>query len=210
MSRFSEREEAERYRDRFRAGRRRRIHEGEVRSLEAALARMGGRFRTIVDVGSGAGRFSTVLRAHAERLVEVDYSQHMLELNREEHAPACGSLGYLRADGRRLPLADNCADVVFCHRLLNHLSEAEDRSAVLGDLRRISAKYVLISCLMAPLPVVLIRRSLAALRGRRTSASAVATSLLLGEAVEAGLKPVDGIPIRRFFAPSAFHILAKN
>lgn len=208
-TRFSKRVDAERYRDRFRTGWR---HRGQVReelALESALSGVSGPIGTIIDIGSGPGRFVPILRAHSARLIQVDYSVHMLNVSREDHPPV-GSDHCIRADARHLPLADQCADLVFCHRLLNHISDAESRRCVLGELRRISARYVLISCLMAPALVRAVRRSIAFLRGRSSIRSAIDNAVLLNEAIAAGLVLDARIPIRRVIAPCEFQIFSRS
>lgn len=209
-SRFSNREDAERYRDRFKSGTRKWAHRCEVRALERALAAVGDSVRTIVDVGSGTGRFAPVLRGHAKRLIQIDFSKQMLDVSREGFSLPEDSGAYIQADARRLPLADNCAELVFCHRLLNHVQDADDRRSILAELRRISRRYVVISCLTAPTWIRAVRWISTAVRRRNPVAIAVDTSTLLREAVEAGMKEMRRVPIRRVFAPCEFHILTKS
>ncbi len=160
-ARFGERHQAQRYRDRFLTGRRQRTHAREAAALTLVLDTVE-RLAMVVDVASGAGRFVPVFAGHAERLVQVDYSEHMLAISREDHP---GSL-CVRADARGLPLADGCADLVFCHRLLNHLPAEADRLAIMGHLARISRNLVVVSCL-TPLSILrTLRKFRARLRGK--------------------------------------------
>lgn len=209
-NRFSHREDAERYRDRFKSLTRRWAHRCEVVALERALASIQEPIRIIFDVGSGTGRFAPVLKGHAARLILVDFSRHMLDVSREGFPLEGESGAYVQADARRLPFSDDCAELVFCHRLLNHVHEADDRRSILAELRRISRRYIVISCLTAPAWIRAIRRISTGLRRRNPVATAVATTLLLHDAIETGMKHLKRVPIRRIIAPCDFHILAKS
>lgn len=82
--RFAQRSQAERYRDRFKKGRHQRTHEKECIAVESLLASMG-RLRVILDVGSGPGRFVPLFSRYADRVIQADYSRHMLEVSSADH-----------------------------------------------------------------------------------------------------------------------------
>lgn len=79
--------------------------------------------RTIVDLGSGTGFGSALLRRHfpQARIVALDLAEAMLRFARREQPHADG---YIAADAEQLPLADGSVDLVFsslalqwCYRL---------------------------------------------------------------------------------------------
>ncbi|WKD50097.1 malonyl-ACP O-methyltransferase BioC [Microbulbifer spongiae] len=79
--------------------------------------------RTIVDLGSGTGFGTTLLRQHFPQahIVALDLAEAMLRFARSER-PHAG--GYIAADAEQLPLADGSVDLVFsslalqwCYRL---------------------------------------------------------------------------------------------
>lgn len=204
--RFATRGQAERYRDRFRYGRRRRTHKREVLALQAFMLRLG-RIKSVLDVGSGPGRFTPVFAAHAEHMIQVDYSLHMLHVSREDYPLADTRAGYAQADARKLPFADQSVDLVFCHRLLNHLPRAEDRRQVLTQFKRISRQHVVVSCLTPPRLLRLIRRLGDWIRGRASLDGHVEEEELLRECNEAGLRLASRVCIRRFPVLGEFLIL---
>jgi ubiquinone/menaquinone biosynthesis C-methylase UbiE len=206
--RFLQRHQAERYRDRFKRGRKQRTHQREIAALERVLAALPP-LEVIVDVGSGAGRMAPVLSRHTRHLIQADISPQMLAVATEDYplSPERGT--YLQADVRDIPLASGSADLVFCHRLLNHLS-AEDRRIAFNELARITRAYVVFSCLTPPAPVELIRRIYRRIRGSGVPHAEIGTDELLGEARSAGLEQIFRATIRRFPASGAFHVLTKT
>lgn len=205
--RFSRRAQAERYRDRFRSGRRRRTHEREVAALRQLLSGLPHP-AVILDVGSGPGRLAPVLSQYATRLIQADLSIHMLEVGRDDQAQPAAQTLYVQADARKLPFAAHSVDVVFCHRLLNHVSDVGDRRAILGHFARITRGVVILSCLMAPWPVRVIRRIHDRLR--RGHAQRADVRDVLQDAEAAGLTLVSRTPIRFLFLSGAFYTFARS
>ncbi len=206
--RFTERAQAERYRDRFKRGRRRQTHEREANALRELLGTLG-RKKVILDVGSGAGRFASVFAPFASRLIQTDFSIHMLEVSREDGAGQGADTSYVQSDARSLPLASGSVDVIFCHRLLNHLPP-EDRGRVFAHFARVARECVIISCLMPPAPLRFIRRFSDRLRGRVSKDGHVDAQDVLRDAETAGLSLVGRTPIRLFPVSGAFYTLAKS
>ena len=141
--RYTARSDAEHYRDRFARGRRRRAHLRETTALRMSLHEIGMVDR-ILDVGCGTGRFAPLLAAQARRLVLSDFSINMLDVCRSDSRKR-GEMGdYVQADARDLPFASNVFDVVFCHRLLNHVPHQVDRRHVveLGRVATICPEFL--------------------------------------------------------------------
>ncbi len=86
----------------------------------------------LLDVGCGNGFFSFYFD-QACQTVGVDFSVKMLEKN-----PI--SQKFLM-DAAHLNFQDFSFDVVFCHALLHHVENVDE---VLGEMRRVSRKYVVI------------------------------------------------------------------
>ncbi|MBA4792140.1 metalloregulator ArsR/SmtB family transcription factor [Phenylobacterium sp.] len=105
----------------------------EIRSLyvadeavEAAIrdAVGGGRFRRLIDLGSGTGRMLTLLGPSADEALGLDLSQQMLNIARSHVARAGLEHCELRHGdifGTRLP--DGAADLVVVHQVLHYLNE---------------------------------------------------------------------------------------
>jgi SAM-dependent methyltransferase len=85
-----------------------------------------------LDVGCGNGYFSRAFEGVC-RTVGVDFSKRMLERNPMPDK--------FRMDVGRLAFQDLAFDAVFCHALLHHV---EDPARVLGEMRRVSRRYVVV------------------------------------------------------------------
>lgn len=204
--RFGARHQAERYRDRFKTGKRKRTHKREALALYSLLAKLG-HMRAILDVGSGAGRFIPVFSQFADRVFQADYSAHMLAVARDDHPLDQSGGGFVNADGRSLPFTDRFADFVFCHRLLNHLPDVSDRMRVLSEMGRVSGRYVVVSCLTPPAPIRLLRSGFDRLRGHRSLDGHIASRDLLDEAARCGLTLIDRVRFRSFPVVGEFFVL---
>jgi ubiquinone/menaquinone biosynthesis C-methylase UbiE len=206
--RFATRADAERYRDRFTHGKRRRTHLREVAALERLLAACGD-WRVAVDVGSGAGRFAPVLGRGGAMLIQLDLAPSMLEVSR--NAPAVpGRSDYVRGDARRLPLPARSADLVFSHRLLNHLDEADRRQAV-AELVRVTRRFVIVSSLAPPPPIRYVREAYDHWRGAtHKPARHLDSAMLTADLSANGARPIDRAVIRRFPAFAEFLLFEKG
>jgi 2-polyprenyl-6-hydroxyphenyl methylase/3-demethylubiquinone-9 3-methyltransferase len=107
--------------------------------LELVRARFSGRLRgmTVVDVGCGGGLFAEPLAGDGARVLGLDRSAASLtEAVRHARHARPPAPSYLRADARRLPLADGCAALVLCADLLEHV---EGWRQVLAEAARLLA-----------------------------------------------------------------------
>lgn len=105
----------------------------EIRSLyvadEAVEAAIGeaigaGRFRRLIDLGSGTGRMLTLLGPSADEALGLDLSQQMLNIARSNVAKAGLEHCELRhGDIFGTGLEDGAADLVVVHQVLHYLNE---------------------------------------------------------------------------------------
>ncbi|HLQ47143.1 MAG TPA: class I SAM-dependent methyltransferase, partial [Planctomycetaceae bacterium] len=96
-----------------------------------------GRFRSILDVGSGAGQILGHLLKHTHpevRVVACDLSPQMLRRARTRQARADSRPWYVAADLMHLPFADDAFDCVTCGYVLEYLP---DPLPGLTELRRV-------------------------------------------------------------------------
>jgi len=207
--RFTTHREAKRYRDRYLRGKRRRTHERETAALKTALSPLP-RVERVLDVGSGAGRFNPVLLEHCSRLIQTDISRPMLDVSRETYPLPGARSRYVLADVKALPFAEGAVDLVFCHRLLNHLPDRGGRRLAMRNLAAVSRRFVVFSCL-GPLSVVrAVRRGLQRLRRRETVDGHVEAEDLLADAADCGLVLQGQTPIRALGTSSHFFTFVKK
>lgn len=142
VDRFMDRKAAERYRDRYRSGRHARINQIEQQSLRSLLDGLK-KLEVAMDLPCGTGRLAKVLGEYAGRVVLADTSPLMLELAREELGEAAE---YIQTNAEAINLPAGSVDLVFCHRLLNHVPDLAARARIMAELARVSRHYVVISC----------------------------------------------------------------
>lgn len=207
--RYNERAHAEHYRDRFKHGKRLRTHLREARSLERHLATLG-ELDVVVDVASGCGRFAPVFSAVARRLIQLDFSRNMLDITLEDYPLPASRALRAQADARCIPLQSDSVDVVFCHRLLNHIPAIEDRAKIWSELARVSRKYIIASCLEVPPFVHGIRKLYWRFSGRSAEKTSFELAGLLEDARKAGLTLIARTPIRRWLWSSAYFTFTKQ
>lgn len=99
--------------------------------------------KTVLEVGSGAGRFTEVLLDAGAVVVSVDYS-NAVDANFANNA-SNGDVFFAQADLYQLPFADGVFDYVFCYGVLQHTPDP-DRAyrAIFAKLKpggRISIDY---------------------------------------------------------------------
>lgn len=98
----------------------------------------------LLDVPCGYGRFGPLLAGLGMTAVGADESRDMIQLVVENHRrPYQGR--WLCASIFDLPFADNTFDAVLCVRLFHHRYSTAERQHMLGELARVSRRFVLLS-----------------------------------------------------------------
>jgi SAM-dependent methyltransferase len=208
--RFSERAQAERYRDRFRKGRRQRTHARETAALDQLLGSLvPDGVPLALDVACGPGRFVPTLIRYAKRLVQVDASRHMLNLSREDYPMDPGRIYYCQVDALHLPVRDGAVDLLFCHRFLNHVPDPQNRLAIMKELARVTRGHIVVSCLGLPRIVQIARRFYARLKGKNPDHVGVVMEDLIASAAAAGLTLVTKTPILSLVASGTYLTFRK-
>jgi len=91
----------------------------------------GHRNPTVLDLGCGTGRFSTLIASLGAAVIGLDPSVAMLRNSQ----PACaGDVCYAAAEAERLPLAAVSCDLVWMSQVVHHI---RDRKACVAELRRV-------------------------------------------------------------------------
>ncbi|BGP23078.1 methylase involvedin ubiquinone/menaquinone biosynthesis [Rhodotorula toruloides] len=99
---------------------------------------------SLLDIGCGPGTITCSLAKHVARAVGIEHpsaGEAVLEGAREE-AKAQGvgdKVSFEFANALKLPYEDGSIDVVYCHQVLQHVS---DPVAVLREMRRVSRRLV--------------------------------------------------------------------
>jgi len=99
----------------------------------------GIKFNSVLDVGCGDGYLCHVLASKAlENVVGLDFAN-----SRMQYAKATfPAVGFVQGDVCLLPFDDNSFDLVTAVEVMEHLERPE---LALGELRRVSSRYVLLT-----------------------------------------------------------------
>jgi SAM-dependent methyltransferase len=191
------------YRERrFRTFWGRRTGARESRLLAELLARLEGGSGPWLDVPCGAGRLTPLLPQEPPP-VGCDLSYFMA-------AAAEIPGGRVQGSALALPFRDGSFAGCLCFRLLHHLAGPEERIRVLGELARVSRRWVVVSFFHSWSLQDLRRRVRHHLLGRRRGRRSVSWRRLRAEAAAAGLEPLAVRPLRRFVSEQWLALLRKG
>jgi len=115
------------------------------RILATRALREAGEIRDLLDLPCGTGRFTPILRKRAQRIVSADISREMMEVARENHGTE--RVNFVQCSVEQLPFRDCSFDFTFTARFLLHLPPSL-RSVALGELARVSKRWVFFDTLM--------------------------------------------------------------
>jgi ubiquinone/menaquinone biosynthesis C-methylase UbiE len=113
---------------------------GAEQEWNASIAPRLRRFlpaKSVLEIGSGFGRWTAFLKDSATELALVDMSAKCLDACRERFGTS-GPIRYLMTDGRSLPVADQSIDFVFSFDSLVH-AEADVLQSYARELARVLA-----------------------------------------------------------------------
>jgi len=92
----------------------------------------------VVDLGTGTGRVPRVLAGRVARVIGVDFSAASLEIAHASVPSGSGtSYEWKLGDALATGLPSECADVVTCAQVLQHMPTEADRDALLCEARRL-------------------------------------------------------------------------
>lgn len=143
QTRFHQRQQAIRYRDRFRpGGKREQMHHKEVAILRNLLAK-AGTLEVAMDLPAGTGRLTPILAEFASRVILADASDVMLEIAKEDNPTLPAT--FLVTSAEKIDLPAGAVDLLFCHRFLHHINQPELRQRIFCEMARVSRRYVIVS-----------------------------------------------------------------
>ena len=125
-------------------GEKRDIDRDERRAVEKAL-RAAGDVRTILDLGSGNGRWYPALAARKPaHIIAIDVSRAELANARSAAGPESSDLfSVVCGDCGALPLRSQSVDLVVCLELMPYVKRS-GRLRGLREMRRVSARWVVV------------------------------------------------------------------
>lgn len=147
FSRKYDRQHAQQYFHKHRAGLMRRLSDWREQQIARAALALAGDPVSVLDLPCGAGRFWPMLAERAERrILAADNSADMIVVARATQAPEIvASVETFQTSAFAIELADGAVDCVFSMRLLHHVAEPAHRLAMLREFHRVSRQTVVLS-----------------------------------------------------------------
>jgi ubiquinone/menaquinone biosynthesis C-methylase UbiE len=171
----------------------------ERRALQALLNRAAAGPGSWLDMPCGTGRLSGML---PQPTVLVDRDMAMLQLCSPDSAR-------LRARALALPFADDSFAGALCMRLLHHIPEQEERSAILRELGRVTNGPIIVSFFHS-FSLQHGRRVLARLFGKpRSGRSAISLSQFARDLQRANLQQVASHALNPFISEQRLVLLKR-
>jgi len=193
-------------RRRYRGLDQRIVHAREIRLIRACFRAMRAagedeaRGAPALDLPCGYGRFTDALRNDGWALSHSDLSFEMVR-----RAKAKSGLSGAVADAKRgLPFRPGAFRLVFSVRFFHHLHDPADRAAVLGEFRRVSAAWAVVSFYRANALHRLQRRARRLFNKSRTNIKMIGAGQFEREAETAGFEVVFVKPL--FKGLHAYHL----
>ncbi|MCK4298129.1 MAG: methyltransferase domain-containing protein [Planctomycetes bacterium] len=206
--RFANPQSAAAYEERFQR-RKAGTNRLEAWALRRALSRLGHLDR-VLDVPAGTGRLFDVLSDYTrEAAVASDVSVEMLDLARSQSEDTGDVVHLVQADLLALPFADDAFDAVVCVRFVHHLRSGRTRVEALGELARVSRRYVVMT-FFDYLGVWGMRQGWKRLRGKKPNPSAVPLARFQAEAARAGLRFVRSVRVLPALSEERIVVLEKD
>jgi ubiquinone/menaquinone biosynthesis C-methylase UbiE len=160
-----------------------------------------GRMQRLLDLPCGAGRLHDLFAAHADQVIEADFSPSMLGLNRELHGASARA--YVCCSGLEIPFADRSVDAVVSVRLSHHLVRREDRVRHLRELFRVADRAVLVTWFSA-WSVKNVLRRLRAPFDRKSPKHTLASAEVVAIADACGFRKLRCTPLSRLASGHVF------
>jgi SAM-dependent methyltransferase len=165
-----------------------------------------------LDMPCGYGRLFPLVREVMPRVVEGDWSYHLLRTAQEylkERKEAGTPQGFVRGTALAMPFASNAFDLVLSVRLSHHISTMDERHQHVRELLRISRKWVLFTYFDTnSLKNVVhgFKRRFVPKREKWTLSAVDVANL----AAEAGFEIVSSVPLSRLFSGHNYVTLRRS
>lgn len=164
-----------------------------------------------LDLPSGYGRLAPLVSRYVGRLVEGDWSFHLLGEARDylSGADASPPLGFVRGTALQLPFADESFDLVLSARLCHHISSEAERLRYVEEVLRISRNYAVFTYFDSGS----LKNRLHSVRRRFNGKRAkwtLSNAQVRDAAERMGFDVLDLVPLSRLFSGHRFAVLRRK
>jgi ubiquinone/menaquinone biosynthesis C-methylase UbiE len=192
----------------------RRLSNWREQQMAAQALDLAGNPAVILDLPCGTGRFWPLLARQSERtILAADNSESMLAVAREVTPhQLLERINLFQSSAFDIQLDDNSVDQVFCMRLLHHITQAQDRLALLKEFHRVTRQTVAISLWVDGNYKALRRRKLEARRTHKTYQNRVVLdrTVIEPEFAQAGFAVAGHFDFLKFYSMWRLYVLRKQ
>jgi ubiquinone/menaquinone biosynthesis C-methylase UbiE len=121
---------------------RRYEHEAEVFALKKLLSRIP-KIKTILEVGVGYGRLTSIYKYRANKIILTDPSSRLLKLARKSYSGK--NVKFIHSKMENLPgtLRANTADLIIMVRVLHHIKDIDEAFIIIKKLLKDNGFFIL-------------------------------------------------------------------
>ena len=143
----------------------------------------------VLDIACGTGRITELLLDEGLGVIGGDISTAMLRVAQSRLTRFGSRVSFRELDLDRLSLENDSVDLVTCIRLLHHV-DSPARAQILGELARVTRRFVIVNVSYSS-PVYALRRRLKRALGQGVSEASSTWVEIQREASSAGLRIED-------------------
>jgi ubiquinone/menaquinone biosynthesis C-methylase UbiE len=166
-----------------------------------------------LDLPCGYGRLFPLVSANVARMVEGDWSFHLLQEAREflNHAApeVRPPMGFVRGTALKLPFADRTFDLVLSVRLCHHISSEEERLNYAREVLRISGNYAVFTYFDTDSVKNRVHRLSRLLKEKRAKWT-LSNAQVRAVAEESDFEVLQLAPLSRLFSGHRFAVLKRK
>jgi len=185
----------------------------EQRMAARALA-LAGNPAIVLDLPCGTGRFWPLLAQKQNRtILAADNSEAMLAVAREINPPnLLARIKTFPCSAFDIPMENASVDLIFCMRLLHHITRPEDRVTMLKEFHRVTRDTVAVSLWVDGNYKALKRRKLEARRIHKTYQNRIVLkrAVVEREFTDTGFVIAGHIDFLKFYAMWRVYVLKKS
>ncbi len=184
-------------------------HAQEMAMLADAFAHAPGIHR-VLDAPCGVGRASIWLAQQGHEVTGIDLGEAALSLARELAEKDGMKVQFESQDIFALPYENAHFDASLCFRLLHHFESKALQSRLIGEICRVSARFVVISRITPSSFTSLRRRLRKMLTGKAIKQYPVTTAALDAEFALHGFVPVHKVARSEFLHSLQVHVYRRE
>jgi ubiquinone/menaquinone biosynthesis C-methylase UbiE len=192
----------------------RRLSNWREQQMAGQALALAGNPAVVLDLPCGTGRFWPLLASNAQRtILAADNSESMLAVAREVNPPELvARVKLFQSSAFDIQLDDNSVDQVFCMRLLHHITQRQDRLALLKEFHRVTRETVAISLWVDGNYKALRRRKLEARRTYKTYQNRIVLERreVETEFAQAGFTITGHCDFLKFYSMWRLYVLQKQ